>query len=713
MPTFPQILPAVMTGLPEKEGGAAGFSKEQTGVPGLFQELIARALSPASNENISSAQPDQRPQKSGPTGVGLNAPADEMPESAEPLTNFPETFSQRFADSAINALPLTSGSGRIIFRPPETSSDRSGPGVSGTNISGNSQPIQSSAGARPLALPAGSRAVRHTAEQTTDKAGEKSANAGEPSQTQSETSFLNVSVEALANDPQAAAIAPANPVVSPPSEVPPAAAATGSPGATAFATLGITSGLPRSRSFLRDQEAVVGNSQTGRSVGSPSSQASPPAELELPANGLKLQAMAAVQDGKADPVLQVETLPQPANAAQASQTAAAAAPARVSPNSKSPDDPNMVQTAGAPFSSFQWERAEVSENQSVENHALVQAEVGENVIVKGQESAAQNSTHAFAHSPAPMNASVAVSATQTPPASLSFTGQMASPVMVQNAALEKSAALATHPPVAGPVKPEMAFVSKNQPAEATSSSTRAEAGSAPPLPPDSNGTSIAKQGMAMKQAEKTNKIAGQTEKVLPGNAISSTRINSPPLISGSGVQVTATVVASSVTGTNINAAAPLPADSAGGLAVAGLHDRILDRVQDMVAVNSMRLGDSGNNSMQVVIKPDGGTQLSLELRQHNGGVQIQAVLQQGDFNHLNQQWPDLQHRLDQRGIRLAPLTDTALSGNGGSNEGFQQKQSPGASPIPDLPSLPVSAASSASMSAQTQRQTYHGWETWA
>lgn len=118
--------------------------------------------------------------------------------------------------------------------------------------------------------------------------------------------------------------------------------------------------------------------------------------------------------------------------------------------------------------------------------------------------------------------------------------------------------------------------------------------------------------------------------------------------------------------------------------------------------------------MQVVIKPAAGTQISLELRQHGGTVEVQAVLQQGDFNHLNQQWSDLQQRLDQRGIRLAPLVDNgSFAGNPG-NETFQQKQGQTAEPVPDLPHFEAPAVTFApARQPQVQTRTYPGWETWA
>ncbi len=228
---------------------------------------------------------------------------------------------------------------------------------------------------------------------------------------------------------------------------------------------------------------------------------------------------------------------------------------------------------------------------------------------------------------------------------------------------------------------------------------------------DSAGTSIAKQDMSMKQAEKTNNIAGQTEKVLPGNAVSATRENSAVPVSPNSEQVTATAAAGSSASASADTSATTAVDSITAPAPIDPRSTTMDRTQDMVTVNAMRLSDSGNNSMQVVIKPDAGTQLSLELRQHGSSVEVQAALQQGNFSHLSQQWPDLQQRLSQRGIQLAPLTDDAASANSGGNEMFQQKQQQTTETAaePTFIAMPVSLVAPLATQAPAQR----GWETWA
>jgi hypothetical protein len=236
-------------------------------------------------------------------------------------------------------------------------------------------------------------------------------------------------------------------------------------------------------------------------------------------------------------------------------------------------------------------------------------------------------------------------------------------------------------------------------------------GTVTPLQPDLNGTSIAKQDVAMKQAEKTNNIAGQTEKVLPGGVVSAIKTNPSSYLSANSDQLTASAAANSSQIDNSSGTSTVSLDVVAGSATADMRTRTLERTQEMVAVNATRLTDSGNNSMQVVIKPDAGTQLSLELRQQGGSVHVQAVLQQGDFGHLNQQWSDLQQRLGLRGIQLAPLTDNAAYANSGGTENFQNKQNQTTEGVPEVSfaDAPIGMFTPEAMPAPAHR----GWETWA
>jgi hypothetical protein len=111
-------------------------------------------------------------------------------------------------------------------------------------------------------------------------------------------------------------------------------------------------------------------------------------------------------------------------------------------------------------------------------------------------------------------------------------------------------------------------------------------------------------------------------------------------------------------------------------------------------------------------------QLSLELRQHGGVIDAQAVLQRGDFGPLSQHWPELQQRLEERGVRLAPLAGGGHSPTDCGTNGFQQPHREFAG----QDSLEASAfAEFALASAAIQSTTpttgvaavQRGWETWA
>lgn len=228
---------------------------------------------------------------------------------------------------------------------------------------------------------------------------------------------------------------------------------------------------------------------------------------------------------------------------------------------------------------------------------------------------------------------------------------------------------------------------------------------------DSSGTLVAKQDVSVKQVEKTNNIAGRTEKVLPGNSALAAQRNSSLPVSTHFGPVAAAAPAGGDALENASAAAAIPVNASTS---SGSNTSSVERTQEMITVNAVRLSDSGNNAMQVVIKPDAGTQLSLELRRHGSSVEVQAVLQQGNFGHLSQQWPDLQQRLNQRGIQLASLTQDATTVNDNGSGSFQQKQQHTAEPAAEFPIASLSGGQVAPTIAHTPLITSaSGWETWA
>lgn len=225
----------------------------------------------------------------------------------------------------------------------------------------------------------------------------------------------------------------------------------------------------------------------------------------------------------------------------------------------------------------------------------------------------------------------------------------------------------------------------------------------------STGTPIAKFNAAMKKPEQTIRIAGATGKFLPGGASwVATKNDLLPQ-----TQSTATSAVSAMqSGADLDRSVPTeipPVPSGAGLGT-------IERTQEMVVQHAMRLGNSTADSLQVVIKPDAGTQLSLELRQRGDGVEVQAVLQQGDFNQLNQSWNHLQQQLQLRGIQLGDLTrGNDLNGNG---QGLLQQGQGGGAGNLEAETPVIAAAGGAAvvpgMTANLPALAGSGrWQTWA
>jgi hypothetical protein len=141
--------------------------------------------------------------------------------------------------------------------------------------------------------------------------------------------------------------------------------------------------------------------------------------------------------------------------------------------------------------------------------------------------------------------------------------------------------------------------------------------------------------------------------------------------------------------------------------------RAMERAHDMMALHAMRLVESKSDALSVVIKPSVGTELSLELRQRDDGVEAQATLTRGDHEFLSQHWPELQQRLEQRGIKLAPLGGEAdLSANGNGN--FQRQQASQEEAAQQAAAFAEFATAGNFGGATARTAVAHdGWESWA
>ena len=231
------------------------------------------------------------------------------------------------------------------------------------------------------------------------------------------------------------------------------------------------------------------------------------------------------------------------------------------------------------------------------------------------------------------------------------------------------------------------------------------------------GTGVATTVLPMKNPPKTNKVAGPDVKVLPVGETGMAQAKTlPPQL------LVTPVRAADNRGTDLNftfsngnSNAPV-ADSSPVLtaldlpSLADARMRAVERTHDMMALHSMRLVESKSDSLSVVIKPAVGTELSLELRQRDGGVEAQATLTRGDHQFLNQHWPELQQRLELRGIKLSPLGgETNFSANDNGN--FQRQQAANE----EMAQQASAFAEFASIGGATARlaPVHDGWESWA
>jgi hypothetical protein len=250
----------------------------------------------------------------------------------------------------------------------------------------------------------------------------------------------------------------------------------------------------------------------------------------------------------------------------------------------------------------------------------------------------------------------------------------------------------------------------------------------PASAPDPAGTSAAKHYLTMNKTDKMQKIAEPAEQDLPGNAAigseelpTAEKIAAQALPHGSEkLDSTITVDSSVAARISPDPTAAAATTTAAVTPVANVDSRlrVLERTHDIVALHAMRLDQSGSDSLHVVVKPGGGIQLSLELRQSEGIIEVRAALHKGDFAHLSQHWPDLQQRLEARGVRVSDLA----SSENPADAGHQEFQQPKQQPSPDQDPLHAGAFAEFALAGSLREApatraaratAYRGWETWA
>lgn len=272
--------------------------------------------------------------------------------------------------------------------------------------------------------------------------------------------------------------------------------------------------------------------------------------------------------------------------------------------------------------------------------------------------------------------------------------------------------------------PDAAAVAETQSCDAENpadSQVKAAIENASASPPALHGTSAAKQDMTMKKTAKTPKVAGPAEQDLPGDAAQGSeelptgqKLAAKASVHGSEKPAAAPMVESTAA-TRLSVEPPAATVTATTTAPAtSIDTRVLERTHDIVALHAMRLGQSGSDSLHVVVKPGAGIQLSLELRQSETGIEVRAALHKGNFEQLSRHWPELQQRLEARGVRIGTL---ATAENFSSTSQHQSKQQSA-----DRDSLSAGAFAEFALAGSmteapgaraARASAYRGWETWA
>ena len=234
------------------------------------------------------------------------------------------------------------------------------------------------------------------------------------------------------------------------------------------------------------------------------------------------------------------------------------------------------------------------------------------------------------------------------------------------------------------------------------------------------GTGVAINVSQMKNPQKTNKVAGPDVKVLPvgeSGGVQEKNLPTPLLVTPvRNTENHDTDQGSAFANGNDPAAT---ADNSQALNVVNLPSlsdarmRAVDRANDMISLHAMRLVESKLDTLSVVIKPSVGTELSLELRQRPDGVEAHATLTRGDSQILSEHWPELQQRLELRGIKLAPLGNELDFSSGGSPQFQQSPQSSPEELAQQASAFAEFAANPAGGATSRVVAVHDGWESWA
>jgi hypothetical protein len=234
-----------------------------------------------------------------------------------------------------------------------------------------------------------------------------------------------------------------------------------------------------------------------------------------------------------------------------------------------------------------------------------------------------------------------------------------------------------------------------------------------PLPAD--GTPVAPSSDEMMLAQQENKTAGSARKNLPASTpvVSfEAEVDEAPRVSRAlpvegrepsvfaGFREPAVVVSEPGTGEAVSQPVSFEA---------------VEKTQALINEAAVRINKREGVALEVTIKPDAGTELSLHIRFNAGQIEARAVCERGDFAALQSDWPELQERLSRQGIKLSGLESAgqqASTGFSGQNPG-QRRSMPDMAPEVPAFTTPLNRNSKSTPHAARRVSSGDAWETWA
>lgn len=143
------------------------------------------------------------------------------------------------------------------------------------------------------------------------------------------------------------------------------------------------------------------------------------------------------------------------------------------------------------------------------------------------------------------------------------------------------------------------------------------------------------------------------------------------------------------------------------------------RIAGLVEAAVVRLRRTGSGEFEVAIRPDSTTEICLRISMKDGSPEVHAELRRGDAAGFQAHWHDLQQRLSDQGIRVAPLGSESAGMRAGLDHGNgsrsrQQDQGSSAQPAPSSSRDAGATRQLTSPRSIPNRPTPgRSWETWA